>query len=39
MRTAVAVAADGAGPNILATIGSTPPKVITVQTESVGPVG
>ena len=35
MRAVAAIAVDVAGPNILTTISSTPPKVIVVQTRSV----
>ena len=35
MTTVAAVVADVAGPDILTTISSTPPKVIVVQTKSV----
>ena len=35
MRPVTAVAVDVAGPDILTTVSSTPPKVIVVQTKSV----
>ena len=35
MRAVAAVVIDVAGPDILTTISSTPPKVIVVQTRSV----